>query len=442
MAWRSAHVSACVFLLCLGVGLVGVAQAGDDSENPSGADSATGTPSTRADGDGEDVAGTSGGSDTQGAPGSTPAPEALRLEELLGLVSEAAEILVADSLLTPEQAGAVLQLVEDLDLGDVGIDLTYGVVLVVGPDGLAQLVQQVADLVAERQADWEALAQEWVVAAVELDWVTADGEVVTGAVPPADPALSPELEELLVLAAELSEPVIAGDMSMEQATVRWLARAVQLGVIDDTGTLVLEVVAGSSLPPEMVELLALTQRLAERAVVGELGLEEAAIAWLGAVVDLGVIGAPGDVIVLPRPEPDPNPKYVPTPEELAMVDLLEDLARQIEDGEVSRDAAWERLTAAAGEMGWDLDEIDRPTGGEPQDPEKDTPAADDELWAITSNLATQVAGEDLSGEEAWAQLNAAFETRGLLDTSEDGKEGTAIESSSWGAIKASVQQEF
>ena len=180
---------------------------------------------------------------------------------------------------------------------------------------------------------------------------------------------------------------------------------------------------------------------------GRLTEEEAKEQFYAAADELGLLDETGVVVILPVPEPDkvsrpPMPvDYEPTPEEEELVALILELAILIEEGEISEDEAWDQLVERAEELGWsDLSadgrgsaDVEIPGGEEPSDggstgPE---PAADDGplLLTLQTALTDQVRDDDLSSGDAWSEL-----TQAVREATEE--ERTAIEQTSWGAIKA------
>ena len=197
--------------------------------------------------------------------------------------------------------------------------------------------------------------------------------------------------------------------------------------------------------PNEEKLLALREDLARQVEDGSLTEEEAKRRYYEAAEELGYVDEDGTVIVVPIPgrppvEPRPMPPdYEPTPEELEMMELLRELALLVKEGKLTPDEAWERLTSMAVDLGWDIDlggpDVETPDMGAPE-PDADATAAGGVLLTLRSNLASRVQDEDLSSGDAWGELAQAFESQD--DAAADG-EGTAIQATTWGAVKASMR---
>ena len=199
-----------------------------------------------------------------------------------------------------------------------------------------------------------------------------------------------------------------------------------------------------NLTMDQAELVYIARDFSMWYAADEFEVEDLQQELLYVAMSLGIIeGAEpgGTVVLLPAPgtppvdEPRPAPpEYQPTPAELEMMELLRELAVQIEQGELTPDEAWQRLAAIAGDQGWDIP-FDGPDAGAPE-LVSDAEAVDSSvLLALRSKLASRVQDDALSSADAWNELTQA------LDSPEQAADsgGTAVRATTWGAVKASMR---
>ena len=263
--------------------------------------------------------------------------------------------------------------------------------------------------------------------------------------------LTMDQAELVYIARDFAMWYDADEFEIERLHEELLHIAMDLGIIEGEG-----VTRPEPRPnPNEEKLLALREDLARQVEEGLLTEEEAKQLFYETAEDLGLIGEDGTVVILPAPDTPPEhrprpmmpPDYEPTPEELEMMELLHELALLVEAEELTPDEAWERLTALAADLGWDLAvggpdvedpgvvdrDVETPDVGAPEAP--DATGSGGVLLTLRSDLASRVQDEDLSGGDAWGELNEAF---GSQDDAAAG-EGTAIQATTWGAVKASMR---
>ncbi len=286
-------------------------------------------------------------------------------------------------------------------------------------------------------AENEALTTEQVREQIDVfAEFLENGEEVT--LPHPDMNLSMDQAELVYIARDLSMWYAPDEFETKDLQQELLHIAMSLGIIE--GGEVTPIDPGPEPNPYEERLLALREDLNRQVEEGTLTEEEAKQLYYDTAVELGLIDEDGTVVILPAPgtppiEPRPMPpEYQPTPAELEMMELLRELAVLIEQGELTADEAWALLAETAGEEGWDIDFASPDSGAPEPVSERD---ADDSgvLLALRSNLASQVDDDGLSGSEAWDELTQA------LDSQEEdaGGQGTAIRATSWGAVKAAIR---
>lgn len=192
--------------------------------------------------------------------------------------------------------------------------------------------------------------------------------------------------------------------------------------------------------PNQERLLALREDLNRQVEEGVITEEKTKQLFYEAAEELGLIDEDGTVVILPVPDGTPTeprpmpPEYQPTPADLEMMELLRELAMLIEQGEMTRDEAWERLAATAVEEGWDID------FGMPDSSPEPASGADVDasgvLMTLRSDLASRVDDDGLSGSEAWDELTRALDSQ--REAADDGQ-ATAIRATTWGAVKAAIK---
>ena len=231
----------------------------------------------------------------------------------------------------------------------------------------------------------------------------------------------------------------AGELTPDEAEQRWLNALQDMGLADPDP---------NRPPPSPAEekFYRLRAELAAQIESGPLTLEEAREQLQRAAEELGLVDAAGQIVLHAPPlvRPPLPPEYKPSPEEQAMLELLSELTQLVASGALSEEAAWERLSAAAEELGRvDEEESLEPGAGiavDPIDSKEAPPPQEKRLLNLHGNLASRVRGEDLSNEEAWEEMRMALTSSQLGDETRDGDDSTAIEETSWGTLKAAASR--
>ena len=253
------------------------------------------------------------------------------------------------------------------------------------------------------------------------------------------PQPDPARERLEQLRRELDRMVQAGELTREEAEKRWLDALQDMGLVDPDPN-------RPQPDPAEERFYRLRAELAAQIESGRLTLDEAREQLQRAAEELGLVDATGQIVLQAPPlvRPPLPPEYKPSPEEQAMLELLSELTQLVESGALTEEAAWERLSAAAEELGWvDDEESLEPGAGiavDPIDSKEAPPPQEKRLLNLRGNLASRVRGEDLSNEEAWEEMRMALTSSQLGDETRDGDDSTAIEETSWGTLKAAASR--
>ena len=349
---------------------------------------------------------------------------------------EELDIQVRAGDLTPDEAEA--QLIDFMiELGL--IEVSDGRPVEPGPSPMPQSDPETAlkrfTGMLEFLAEYDALTAEQVreQVAAFASFLEAGEDVP---LPHPDMNLSMDQAELVYIAREFSLWYTPDEFDTDDLNQELLFIAGSLDIIEVVGVTPVE----PEPDPNQERLLALREDLNRQVEEGRITEEDARQLFYEAAEELGLIDEDGTVVILPTPgapptEPSPMPpEYQPSPSELEMMELLRELAVLIEQGEMTRDEAWERLAATAVEEGWDIDfgmpdSSPEPASGEDAD-------ASGVLITLRSDLESRVEDAGLSGSDAWDELTRALDSQ--QEAAADGQV-TAVRAATWGSVKASVR---
>lgn len=302
------------------------------------------------------------------------------------------------------------------------------------PDTSLRRFEEILGFLAENGALTTEQVREQVT--VFADFLE-NGEEVT--LPHPEMNLSMDQAELVYMARDFSMWYGPDEFETKDLQRELLHIAMSLGIIE--GSEVTPIDPEPEPNPNQERLLALREDLGRQVEEGRLTEEEAKQVFYDTALELGLIDEDGTVVILPASgtppiEPRPMPReYQPTPSELEMMELLRELAVLIEQGKLTEDEAWERLAAVAGEEGWGID-FSSPDSGAPESVSERDAEDTGVLLALRSNLASRVDDDGLSSSEAWDELTQALDSQ---EKAADGEQGTAIRATSWGAVKAAIR---
>ena len=312
-----------------------------------------------------------------------------RMHKVLDIFNLAMEFLVAQGVLTPEQLGhQFMAFMEVLENGEELSEPPPEGTVTSDQAEIIYLARELAHGYEGDEIDWEQIQEELIAAANELDLIGKNGGIVI-IVPDDRPDVDRVEERLEHFRQDLDELVQSGELTPEQAEERWLQALAELGLIDrdldgedpddrDPGG---EDLDGEDRPdrelsPEEEKYHRLRRELAAQVEDGRLTVEEAREQLRRVAADLGLVNVAGEIVVdlPPLVRPPLPPEYVPSSAEEAMIELLGELTALVENGELTEEEAWGRLTAAAEELDW-VDEGETFVGGgdtavEPAGPEE------------------------------------------------------------------------
>ena len=354
-----------------------------------------------------------------------------RIYTTLKVFDRSLEFLIDHGVLPPEQMKyqslAFMEVLED------GADPSAGPLgdaLSPAQAEIIYLARELAQGYEDGDTNLDLILEELLDAAHQLALV--DPDLVR---PQPDPAR----ERLEQLRRELDRMVQAGELTREEAEKRWLDALQDMGLVDPDPN-------RPQPDPAEERFYRLRAELAAQIESGRLTLDEAREQLQRAAEELGLVDATGQIVLQAPPlvRPPLPPEYKPSPEEQAMLELLSELTQLVESGALTEEAAWERLSAAAEELGWvDDEESLEPGAGiavDPIDSKEAPPPQEKRLLNLRGNLASRVRGEDLSNEEAWEEMRMALTSSQLGDETRDGDDSTAIEETSWGTLKAAASR--
>ena len=354
-----------------------------------------------------------------------------RIYTTLKVFDRSLEFLIDHGVLPPEQMKyqslAFMEVLED------GADPSAGPLgdaLSPAQAEIIYLARELAQGYEDGDTNLDLILEELLDAAHQLALV--DPDLVR---PQPDPAR----ERLEQLRRELDRMVQAGELTREEAEKRWLDALQDMGLVDPDPN-------RPQPDPAEERFYRLRAELAAQIESGRLTLDEAREQLQRAAEELGLVDATGQIVLQAPPlvRPPLPPEYKPSPEEKAMLELLSELTQLVESGALTEEAAWERLSAAAEELGWvDDEESLEPGAGiavDPIDSKEAPPPQEKRLLNLRGNLASRVRGEDLSNEEAWEEMRMALTSSQLGDETRDGDDSTAIEETSWGTLKAAASR--
>jgi len=366
-------------------------------------------------------------------PARPPELPEVDIDVALELFEELMVFLAINEAFTREQVGEqVVAFHEHLVNGDPFVYEPKGVT-----DSQAELVYMTRDVVIWFDPDAVGLDQFVEEAQHRLLYVAMDLGIIKDDGRRHEPLPSPYEDELRDFQIELDRQIKSGRLSEEEAERIWQEHLEDL-LEGEVVILIPDPNLGHR--PEVERLLALREDLDRQVAKGRLTPEEAKERYYAAADELGLVDADGTIVILPRDGGRPHlpPDYEISPEEEEMMALLKELSLLIEQGELTPEEAWDRLTARAEELGWDrpTDLQGGPVSGGASGSEEPAPVDADgrEFFSLRNVLASRVAADGLSSEEAFTALTTAVNESADSGLADD----TAIEEASWGSIKAAM----
>ena len=366
-------------------------------------------------------------------PARPPELPKVDIDVALELFEELMVFLAINEAFTREQVGEqVVAFHEHLVKGDPFFYEPKGVT-----DSQAELVYMTRDVVIWFDPDAVGLDQFVEEAQHRLLYVAMDLGIIKDDGRRHEPLPSPYADELRDFQIELDRQIKSGRLSEEEAERIWQEHLEDL-LEGEVVILIPDPNLGHR--PEVERLLALREDLDRQVAKGRLTPEEAKERYYAAADELGLVDADGTIVILPRDGGRPHlpSDYEISPEEEEMMALLKELSLLIEQGELTPEEAWDRLTARAEELGWDrpTDLQGGPVSGGASGSEEPAPVDADgrEFFSLRNVLASRVAADGLSSEEAFTALTTAVNESADSGLADD----TAIEEASWGSIKAAM----